>query len=126
MFNVNNTYIRISGCIINVPLNQEGEVPKKRTISINLSLIGVSAAEWRLSGRVNGGSKLYNYSIESPFMFTSVEVESAGTYSINGNFSIKDSSSGNWKVAKVTFSPLTVTFSEDEYGDKSFRANGSN
>ena len=23
MFNVNNTYIRISGCIINVPLNQE-------------------------------------------------------------------------------------------------------
>ena len=22
MFNVNNTYIRISGCIINVPLNQ--------------------------------------------------------------------------------------------------------
>ena len=59
-------------------------------------------------------------------MFTSVEVESAGTYSINGNFSIKDSSSENWKVAKVTFSPLTVTFSEDEYGDKSFRANGSN
>ena len=110
---------------LNVPLNQEGEVPKKRTISINLSLIGVSAAEWRLSGRVNGGSKLYNYSIESPFMFTSVEVESAGTYSINGNFSIKDSS-GNWKVAKVTFSSLTVTFSEDEYGDKSFRANGSN
>ena len=23
MFNVNNTYIRISGCIINVPLNQD-------------------------------------------------------------------------------------------------------
>lgn len=27
MFNVNNTYIRISGCIINVPLNQEGRDP---------------------------------------------------------------------------------------------------
>ena len=26
MFNVNNTYIRISGCIINVPLNQNGYV----------------------------------------------------------------------------------------------------
>lgn len=26
MFNVNNTYIRISGCIINVPLNQDGIV----------------------------------------------------------------------------------------------------
>lgn len=25
MFNVNNTYIRISGCIINVPLNQDGK-----------------------------------------------------------------------------------------------------
>ena len=26
MFNVNNTYIRISGCIINVPLDQDGIV----------------------------------------------------------------------------------------------------
>lgn len=26
MFNVNNTYIRISGCIINVPLYQDGIV----------------------------------------------------------------------------------------------------
>lgn len=25
MFNVNNTYIRISGCIINVPLKQDGK-----------------------------------------------------------------------------------------------------
>lgn len=28
MFNVNNTYIRISGCIINVPLNQDGKSPE--------------------------------------------------------------------------------------------------
>ena len=28
MFNVNNTYIRISGCIINVPLSQSGKSPE--------------------------------------------------------------------------------------------------
>lgn len=31
MFNVNNTYIRISGCIINVLLNQDGYVPSTKT-----------------------------------------------------------------------------------------------
>lgn len=35
MFNVNNTYIRISGCIINVPLNQDGYVIPSYTISFN-------------------------------------------------------------------------------------------
>lgn len=35
MFNVNNTYIRISGCIINVPLNQSGYVIPSYTITFN-------------------------------------------------------------------------------------------
>ena len=34
MFNVNNTYIRISGCIINVPLNQIGKKRKRITMKI--------------------------------------------------------------------------------------------
>lgn len=33
MFNVNNTYIRISGCIINVPLSQSGYVIPSYTIT---------------------------------------------------------------------------------------------
>lgn len=36
MFNVNNTYIRISGCIINVPLSQSGEV-KYYSITVRIS-----------------------------------------------------------------------------------------
>ena len=36
MFNVNNTYIRISGCIINVLLKQEGERIKYWTFKINI------------------------------------------------------------------------------------------
>ncbi len=34
MFNVNNTYIRISGCIINVPLNQDGKKRERITMKI--------------------------------------------------------------------------------------------
>ena len=38
MFNVNNTYIRISGCIINVPLNQEGKIESKKYWEFNISI----------------------------------------------------------------------------------------
>lgn len=34
MFNVNNTYIRISGCIINVPLKQDGKKIERVTMKI--------------------------------------------------------------------------------------------
>lgn len=34
MFNVNNTYIRISGCIINVPLSQSGKKRERITMKI--------------------------------------------------------------------------------------------
>lgn len=36
MFNVNNTYIRISGCIINVLLSQDGE---DNTVDITYTVI---------------------------------------------------------------------------------------
>ena len=37
MFNVNNTYIRISGCIINVPLDQDGK--KRERITMNITRV---------------------------------------------------------------------------------------
>ena len=47
MFNVNNTYIRISGCIINVPLNQEGK--EKEPISITVGFdISKTSDNWDL------------------------------------------------------------------------------
>ena len=41
MFNVNNTYIRISGCIINVPLDQNGK--KRERITMNITGVPYSA-----------------------------------------------------------------------------------
>ena len=61
MFNVNNTYIRISGCIINVLLSQDGE---DNTVDITYTVINNS-------GRYLNGVQLgYSIGTERGTIFT--------------------------------------------------------
>lgn len=61
MFNVNNTYIRISGCIINVLLSQDGE---DNTVDITYTVINYS-------GRYLNGVQLgYSIGTERGTIFT--------------------------------------------------------
>ena len=46
MFNVNNTYIRISGCIINVPLNQSGKILNLGTLNIDWKWFNIDIEEY--------------------------------------------------------------------------------
>lgn len=59
MFNVNNTYIRISGCIINVLLNQEGKVEIKTETKY---LYKFSANPMSLKFKASGGTLQTNIS----------------------------------------------------------------
>lgn len=54
MFNVNNTYIRISGCIINVPLNQDAKARYYLFVHyIGKSVLGGECKiEYRVTGAV--------------------------------------------------------------------------
>ena len=59
MFNVNNTYIRISGCIINVPLDQDGYVIPSYTITFNdntYDFITTTTASGSFTGDTSGSS----------------------------------------------------------------------
>lgn len=131
MFNVNNTYIRISGCIINVPLNQDGEAPKYREISITLTL-PPSAVAWKLTGSVLGIGSLEMYSIEFPMLSTSVDIsdtipDAISNIRINANFSYRVNGSGeaDWRAGTTSISPNSVSFSQGETGYKNFNVTGS-
>ena len=50
MFNVNNTYIRISGCIINVPLDQDG-----KTVSTYIVQFDDMTYEFRTNTTITSG-----------------------------------------------------------------------
>lgn len=59
MFNVNNTYIRISGCIINVRLNQDGYVIPSYTITFNdmtYDFATTTTASGSFTGDTNGSA----------------------------------------------------------------------
>lgn len=133
MFNVNNTYIRISGCIINVPLNQDGEAPKYRSVDITLTLPPFAVA-WRLTGSVLGIGSIEMYSIESPTLSTSVDIsdtipDAISNIRIDANFSYRANGDGvgeaDWRFGIASISPNSVSFSQGETGYKKFNVTGS-
>ena len=117
MFNVNNTYIRISGCIINVPLNQDGS---HRIVQI--SLTPVSASDWILSGNVNG----ILFTINSPKISTSVDLSNTIPKEINvrviATYSYRSNSIGQWMVGSAESN--SVSFSQGKTGSKTISVIG--
>lgn len=119
MFNVNNTYIRVSGCIINVPLSQDGS---HRTVQI--SLTPVSASDWILSGNVNG----ILFTINSPKISTSVDLSNTIPKEINvrviATYSYRSNSGGigQWMVGSAESN--SVSFSQGETGSKTISVIG--
>lgn len=116
MFNVNNTYIRISGCIINVPLKQDGKV-EIIVADINFTVRN------NTSRYINGLQIGYNYKGSSYTIFTAstigVSEERSGHvtvpprtpitwFAIGNNTSLNISpSSGNYNGGVIT----TINFS---------------
>lgn len=82
MFNVNNTYIRISGCIINVLLSQSGRRVKYWTFRINipsssngrqinwmltLKKLGISSFEFKGSGLGEAYTEIKTQEVDSSY-----------------------------------------------------------
>jgi hypothetical protein len=116
---------------INVPLNQDGEAPKYRSIDITLTL-PPSAVAWKLTGSVLGIGSLEMYSIEFPRLSTSVDIsdtipDAISNIRINANFSYRVNGSGeaDWRAGTASISPNSVSFSQGETGYKNFNVTGS-
>ena len=116
---------------LNVPLNQDGEAPKYRRISITLTL-PPSAVAWKLTGSVLGIGSLEMYSIEFPRLSTSVDIsdtipDAISNIRINANFSYRVNGSGeaDWRAGTASISPNSVSFSQGETGYKNFNVTGS-
>lgn len=81
MFNVNNTYIRISGCIINVPLNQDGYVIPSYTITFNDNTYDFGTTT-TASGSFTGGTSGSSWEItlkKGASVVINIEVTNSGT-----------------------------------------------
>ena len=116
---------------INVPLNQDGEAPKYRSVDITLTL-PPSAVAWRLTGSVLGIGSIEMYSIEFPILYTSVDIsdtipDAISNIRINANFSYRVNGDGeaNWRTGIASISPNSVSFSQGETGYKNFNVTGS-
>lgn len=89
MFNVNNTYIRISGCIINVPLSQDGE---DNTVDIIYTVINNS-------GRYLNGIQLgYSIGTERGTIFTA---SAMGIDERRGGRAIISKGTVNWNIVST-------------------------
>lgn len=117
--------------VLYVPLNQDGEAPKYRSIDITLTL-PPSAVAWKLTGSVLGIGSLEMYSIEFPRLSTSVDIsdtipDAISNIRINANFSYRVNGSGeaDWRAGTASISPNSVSFSQGETGYKNFNVTGS-
>ena len=111
MFNVNNTYIRISGCIINVPLNQDG---KKEDVYVFLVsppsiTFNASGGERTLSITSTKNDSVIGYSYSwkamlSRFTFSNgtISASSAGTLGRSDTLTLTQDESG--KIATINVS----------------------
>ena len=116
---------------LNVPLNQDGEAPKYRSVDITLTL-PPSAVAWRLTGSVLGIGSIEMYSIEFPTLSTSVDIsdtipDAISNIRINANFSYRINGDGeaDWRAGIASISPNSVSFSQGETGYKNFNVTGS-
>lgn len=105
MFNVNNTYIRISGCIINVPLSQSGYVIPSYTITFNDNTYDfgtTTTASGSFTGDTNGSS--WKITLEKgASVVINIEVTNSGNESHTYQFYLDgDPSSGSVLAAGDT------------------------
>ena len=117
MFNVNNTYIRISGCIINVPLNQDGIVIGTYNVSFDDMTYNFGTITTANTDETLGSAWLVEVQQGTSF-YGSIEITNLDTTNNTYEFFIDDLS-----VGKVTLAPNesnTETFSfNNAVGDSS-------
>lgn len=122
MFNVNNTYIRISGCIINVPLNQEGKGKELITITIYYNGLTNMYFWFDNSNFPTSPTHVFNYGSSPGVKFLIGNKEPYTVFTGTGNdieFNIGDTSS-------VYLCRDIYNISEKVYGPYTFRFSGNN
>lgn len=115
MFNVNNTYIRISGCIINVPLKQEGERIKYWTFKINIpSSSNGRQINWMLTLRKVG---IPSFEFEGSGMgsaYTDTKIQKIDSEFFGSNYLEFLYSAGSLYSQLGVCTPSNITLSESE------------
>ena len=127
MFNVNNTYIRISGCIINVPLKQDGYVIPSYTITFNdntYDFITTTTA----SGSFTGGTSGSSWEIElkkGASAVVNIEVTNSGNDSHTYQFYL-DGNPSSGSVLAAGDSKMEVFSFSNMYSDRTITLEQNN
>ena len=116
MFNVNNTYIRISGCIINVRLSQSGYVIPSYTITFNDNTYDfgtTTTASGSFTGDTNGSSWVIELK-KGATVVINIEVTNSGNDSHTYQFYLDGDpnrgsvlAAGDTKMEVFTFSDIS-------------------